>query len=168
MKENIFDIAERYNSLLEVAMDSSLSEEDLKEIMTSLDDVEDDLKEKLQNYQAVIFAMNDRTEILKKHEARLEHDRKVLENKVKRIKEYCMAGMQAVGINKVATDYGTVSVRKNGGKQQIKYEKEKLPREFFTVETVESVNTDLLRERLQAGEEIEGAKLLERGYHLSV
>ena len=73
----------------------------------------------------------------------------------------------AMGMKKLETKRFCVSVAKNGGKQPLDIHGE-VPKEYQKVETVTSDDKDKIREALDAGTELDFAKLEARGTRLSI
>ena len=88
----------------------------------------------------------------------------------RRMKEQMMRAMNVMGRKRLETQPGglLLTVCANGGVQPVEItgEPDALPPYLQRVRV--TANTELIREKLQAGEEITGCKLLDRGYHLRV
>ena len=76
--------------------------------------------------------------------------------------------MDTMGTNKIQTEHFRVSIAKNGGKQPMYVDPniEAIPEEYIIRRP--EPDKEKIREALDAGQELEFAKLLERGTHLSI
>lgn len=74
--------------------------------------------------------------------------------------------MNETNQRKIKTPLFTISVAKNGGKQQISIDQDNLQADVFKVKR--EPDTDKIRERLEAGEKVLGAELKPRGEHLLI
>ena len=126
------------------------------------------LQDKVDGYASYISELLARAEARKAESARLAALAKTGRNTAKRLKDRRMWAMQERGLKKVETPRFVVSVRENGGKLplDVQVPGSELPPRFQQV-TIDPDN-DAIRNALDAGEEIDGCTLMERGQHLSV
>lgn len=107
---------------------------------------------------------------LKNEAKRLTDKRKVLENNIERLKKAMFDSMKAVGTEKVKGQLFTIAIQKNGGVLPVvsapDVDTTKLPDELVIV--TEKPNLEAIRELLEAGKEVEGFTLGERGESLRI
>ena len=126
------------------------------------------LQDKVDGYASYISELLARAEARKAESDRLAALAKTGRNTATRLKDRLMWAMQERGLKKVETPRFVVSVRENGGKLplDVQVPGSELPPRFQQV-TIDPDN-DAIRNALDAGEEIDGCTLMERGQHLSV
>jgi hypothetical protein len=130
----------------------------------------ENLREKLDDYGAVMRAMEADAAFCREEASRLLDRATVRENNVKRLKERLRWFFEAQGIDKVETPRFRFSLANNGGKVPVSVTipPETLP-EWCRKERVSySADMDAIRERLQAGEVLDFAVMGERGRHIRV
>lgn len=128
----------------------------------------ENLQSKLDGYATLILEIDDRARARRDEARRLHALATTDENAVKRLKERLTYFMLAHNEKKVETQHHRLWVQKNGGKTPLHYEEGLVPDEYFQTVTTKVLDTDRLRKDLEAGKEVPGAKLLEKGSHLRV
>lgn len=123
----------------------------------TLDSITDAVEEKLEAYAMVIKNIESDVEGIKSEEKRLAERRKVMENGITRMKYAIAETLQNSGQDKVKTEKFTFSWRKSSKVEVSNIDS--LPQEYVKVERTIS-RTDLAK-ALKAGEQIEGAQLVE-------
>lgn len=163
----LYELAAGFNALFDLALDESM---DLQLLEEGLQSIECALEEKCANGIALIKSLEAYAEAYSKEEKRFEVQRQILENRIKRIKEWYRQNLDAMGKTKVPTRYGVMSVQKNGGKQPLKIDDAALIPEAYlvTVPAHKEVNREALYEALNGGEEVPGARLEPRGRSLRI
>lgn len=77
--------------------------------------------------------------------------------------------MQVTGRDKIETELHKFRVQRNGGKAPMFIENgETIPERFWHERTVKELDKEALREALEAGAEVPGARIGERGTRLSI
>ena len=152
--------------LWEKILDDEIFEEDIKEILPSLDD---ELTQKCENGIGILVNLQSHVDAMKAEETRLKMRRVVLEKKIASIKDYYLENLRAINKKKVLTNLGTMTVAKAGGKLPLKIDDESaIPQEFFNQRTVYELDKEKLRTAIEDGEVIKGAHLEERGSYLKI
>ncbi|WP_324730246.1 siphovirus Gp157 family protein [Lysinibacillus fusiformis] len=123
----------------------------------TLDSITDAVEEKLEAYAMVIKNIESDVEGIKSEEKRLAERRKVMENGVVRMKQAIAETLQNSGQDKVKTEKFTFSWRKSS-KVEIS-NIDSLPQQYVKVER--TISRSELAKALKAGEQIEGAQLIE-------
>ena len=163
----LYELAAGFNALFDLVLDESM---DLELLEEGLHSIECELEEKCANGIALIKSLEAYAEAYGKEQKRFESQRQMLENRIKRIKEWYRQNLDAMGKTKVPTKYGVMSVQKNGGKQPIKIDDAALIPEVYltTVPAHKEVNREALYEALSSGREVPGVHLEARGRSLRI
>lgn len=147
-------------------IDDEIFEEDLEEILPSLDD---ELTEKCENGIGLIVNLQSTVDAMKAEETRLKSRRIALEKKIASIKDYYLENLREIGKKKVLTKLGTMTVAKAGGKLPLKIDDETaVPQEFINQRTVFEIDKEKLRTALENGVNVKGAHLEQRGVYLKI
>ena len=163
----LYELAAGFNALFDLVLDESM---DLQLLEEGLQSIECEIEEKCANGIALIKSLEAYAEAYSKEEKRFEAQRQILENRIKRIKEWYRQNLDAMGKTKVPTRYGVMSVQKNGGRQPLKIDNAALIPDAYliTVPEHKDVNREALYEALSGGEEVPGAHLETRGRSLRI
>jgi hypothetical protein len=161
------DIAALEDLLMEVGGDITDEEADAA-VDEWLTENRGALKSKVDGYATLIMEMEDRAKARRDEARRLHGLAGTDENAAKRMKERLTYFMLTHNERKIETDYHRLWIQKNGGKTPMFVEEGLLPKEYMKEVTTYVVDQEKLRADLEAGKEIPGAKLLEKGHHLRV
>lgn len=163
----LYELAAGFNALFDLVLDEAM---DLQLLEEGLHSIECELEEKCAGGIALIKSLEAYSEAYGKEQKRFETQRQMLENRIKRIKEWYRQNLDAMGKVKVPTRYGVMSVQKNGGKQPLKIDDAALIPEAYLicVPVHKEVNREALYEALSSGREVPGAHLEARGRSLRI
>lgn len=163
----LYELAAGFNTLFDLVLDEAM---DLQLLEEGLHSIECELEEKCAGGIALIKSLEAYVEAYSKEQKRFEAQRQMLENRIKRIKEWYRQNLDAMGKTKVPTQYGVMSVQKNGGKQPLKIDDAALIPEAYLicVPAHKEVNREALYEALSSGREVPGAHLEARGRSLRI
>lgn len=125
-------------------------------IADTLESINEPFEEKIINTAYVIKNMGAQEEAIQSEIRRLNKRKQTLKNSQERLKNNVMEALQRTGKDKVDGDLFSVSLRNNPESVVITNE-ESIPEDYLQVEYKVS-KTDL-KKALQAGENIEGARL---------
>lgn len=123
----------------------------------TLDSITDAVEEKLEAYAMVIKNIESDVEGIRSEEKRLAERRKIMENGITRMKQAIAETLQGSGQDKVKTEKFTFSFRKSS-KVEVS-DIDCLPQEYVKVER--TISRAELAKALKAGEQIQGAQLVE-------
>lgn len=123
MNNTLYDIRCKFVSLMN---NDELTEEQVQELGVEL---AEELKNKSSNIIAYVIDSESLLERIKVEEKRLADMRKLGETKLEKFKKYVKENMEALEIQKVQTELGTLSIAKNPISVEI-VEEDKLPTEF--------------------------------------
>lgn len=159
---SLYKITSGFPALME---SEEITEEDkikIKEELTQL------LQKKSQNIIGYIKNIELTIEATKEEEKRIADNRKVLENKMGRFKEYVKECMERNGITKIETSLGTLSIAKSPISIEIVKEEE-IPKEFKQeVITVKIDKTKIKNNFKETGEIPNGVKVVTTNTNLRI
>lgn len=161
---NLYEINQAINELLEGDYDRNDEVVDgetglITTTENMLDELELDLKTKLDNIACYIKNLDADIEAIRNEEKTLAERRRVKENQAQRLRDYLSFGLQQAGYDKFESARCVLSFRKS--KQVIIDPDAELPEQFITIETIEKPNKKALKEALEEGALIEGARIVE-------
>ena len=154
---NLYELNQSFNNLIEVLENTEY--ENIKELIkNSMDQLTLETNEKIENIIKYIKNLEAEAEALEKESKRL-NDRKIRTlKKVENLKNYLKDFTNTLDSKKYHTGIFNISIRKNAA--AIIIENEFLvPEEYCKTEVVRKVDKIALKEKLKAGEVIEGVKL---------
>ena len=123
---SLYNITNRFVELMDKAENGELTEEEYnelgQELAIQLQEKGSNIIGYAKNIELTINAMKD-------EEVRISTNRKLLESKLEKFKQYVKDNMEKLGITKMDTELGTLSVAKNPLSVEIESE-EMIPNEF--------------------------------------
>ena len=137
----LYDYSVSYNNLGEVIRANP--DMDNEELLQALENIQENAQEKIANTGELIRKLSDDVDIINKRLKELNAAKKSLTNKIDSIKNYLLINMQHLDMKKVSTGTITVSIRNNAPKLLVK-NKDKVPEEFKTYNTVLNVDSNKL------------------------
>lgn len=154
---SLYEINQSYANLFDRFEEGEVTPEELQETGNML-------AIELQNKSRNIIGYEKSIELAistyKDEEKRLAERRKVLENKLDRYKEYVKKNMEQMGLQKIETPLGVLSICKTPASVEI-IDESMIPNEYKIQKIVESVDKKAIKEAIQNGENIQGVKLVE-------
>lgn len=164
----LYELTGQWQELYDMADDPEINPDVWFDTMEGL---EGEIEVKAEGYAKVIKQLEADQAALDTEAARLKDKSKTIENKIKRVKERLKESMQATGKTKLQAGIFTFAIQKNGGKAPIEYAPDmvvgELPLEYLTF-PAPTVNSEAVRQALDAGEALEWAHYGERGTHLKL
>ena len=154
---NLYELNQNFNNLIEVL--ENTEDENLKELIkNSMDQLALETNEKIENIIKYIKNLEATATALETEVKRL-NDRKVKTlKKVDHLKNYLKDFTNTLDSKKYNTGIFNISIRKNAASVVIDNEF-LVPDEFCKTEVIRKVDKTALKEKLKAGEVIEGVKL---------
>ena len=155
---------------LQALVDFGYTEDDEQAFLDTLEGIIGGIQDKADGYCAVISRFNANVEMIKAEEERLSNRRKTIENNISRMKEALKKALEAMetsGIEKpeIHTDFHTIKLAGNGGKQPMKVNEEKVPDNYKMI--VYQTDTEKIRKELESGKKLPFAYLEPRGRHVT-
>lgn len=106
----LYEISERYKNIQVLLDNPELPNGEIKKALNEIDE-EFDLK--VENVAKVISAMNSDSDGIKKEIERLQERKRIVENRVKGLKNYIYEQMQTTGKKKIKGTLFTLAIQKN-------------------------------------------------------
>ena len=151
---SLYKITNAFPALME---NEEITEEDKNKIKAELTML---LQQKSQNIIGYTKNIELTIEAMKEEEARMSNNRKVLENKLTRFKQYVKECMENNGITKIETGLGTLSIAKSPASVEIVNE-EAIPSEFKQeIVTVKVDKTKIKNNFKETGEIPDGVNII--------
>lgn len=154
--DSLYKITNNFIELMDKAESGEISEVEYNQLGEEL---ALELQNKSSNIIGFIRNSESYIEASKAEEKRLAERRKSIENRMDKFKEYVKQNMEKLNLEKVDTEIGTLSLRKNPISVEI-IDEDKIPAEFKTI--VQTVKTDkkaIADAFKSTGELIEGVKI---------
>ena len=137
----LYDYTDSYRNIANLIEENpELATEDMLEALANIQESSHD---KITNTAELIVKLQDNIDIISKRQAELKSAKSSLTNKVDNIKRYLLENMQNMDMKKVSKGTRTVSIRNNATKLLVK-NKDKVPEEFKTYNTVLNVDSNKL------------------------
>ena len=160
----LYELKDEYKQLLEMLEDPDI---DPQVIADTMEAVSGELDVKCDSYVVIIKKLEAQVEMIDTELIRLEKNKTALTGNIKRMKSSVLDAIQLTGQRKMETDHFKLSIVKNGGKQPMEVDEiEKIPQAYISMKPVADV--EKIRKELEAGGELEFARLKPRGEHLGI
>ena len=154
---NLYELNQNFNNLIEVL--ENTEDENIKELIKkSMDQLTLETNEKIENIIKYIKNLEAEAEALEKESKRLNDKKFKTLKKVDNLKNYLKDFTNTLDNKKYHTGIFNISIRKNAASVVIDNEF-LVPDEFCKTEVIRKVDKVALKEKLKAGEVIEGVKL---------
>ena len=154
----LYNITNKFVDLMNKAEEGELTEKEYNEIG-------EEIALELQKKSASIIGYIRNTELLieamKSEEKRISDMRKAGEIKIEKFKQYVKDNMERLGLDKIPTELGTLSIAKNPMSVEIEDETA-VPEEFKTiVQTVKVDKTAIKNHFKETGEVVAGVQIVD-------
>lgn len=157
--------------MLQDQLDSAETPEEMRQtLMDTMESIGGEIEDKAENMAAMVSDNKAMIMACKAEIQRLTDKVKRLDNQTDSIMSYMMMEMRFAGIRKIKAGTWQISIAKNGGKAPIEWSEnintDDLP-SYYTKVTKE-IDTTAVRNALEAGVELDFARLGERGESLRI
>lgn len=154
----LYNITNKFAELMDRAENGELTEEEYNKLG-------EELALELQNKSSNIIGYVRNSELLieamKAEEKRISDMRKAGEIKIEKFKQYVKDNMERLGLDKIPTELGTLSIAKNPMSVEIEDETA-VPEEFKTiVQTVKVDKTAIKNHFKETGEIVPGTRIID-------
>lgn len=154
----LYNITNKFTEIMEKAESGELTEQEYNELG-------EELAKELQNKSSNIIGYIRNSELLidamKAEEKRIADIRKTGEAKLEKFKQYVLENMERLGLSKIQTELGALSVNRNPMSVEIENEDE-IPSEFKQeVVTIKIDKTAIKNHFKTTGEIIPGIKIID-------
>lgn len=175
MSRPLFAITEDFASLdrLLDQLDESAADEQTRasieaELMGWLQSLNEEQRDKIDAYGWIIRRLESERDTARQVALDFEAKARARDNRVKYLKATLLEHMQRTEQQKLLGRQFTVSVTPNGGEKPLDiFGVEVLPEKYFYTPEPQPDNKKI-REALEAGEEVPGARIKDRGVHLRI
>lgn len=159
---SLYKITSAFPMLLE---QEEMSEEDKKKVQEELTKL---LQQKSQNIIGYTKNIELTIMAMKEEEKRIADNRKILENRVTRFKQYVKECMENSGVTKIETELGTLSVAKSPISVEVTNEDE-IPNKYKTeITTIKVDKTKIKSDFKETGEIPEGVNIYTNNTNLRI
>lgn len=161
---NFYDVTKDYierMELLEQGINAETGEmtDNTNQLVTWNEELTKDLKEKSSNVIAVVRNQELTIEAIENEIKRLKAMKDGIENRLDKFKAYIKNAMLTNGIEKIDTNLGSLKFTKSTSTEI--YDESLIDKKFIEVVTTEKISKEKIKKALKAGEEVQGARLVE-------
>lgn len=154
----LYEISQTY---LEV-LDALITNEDGTMDVTALENINDELSNKLENVALYIKDIEGFSEVIRQEEMRLNQRRKALENKAQHLRGYLTSCMEMVGQTKFEPKDGRVKITFRKSKAVEITDEGMLPTRYLMKKVTYAPDKGAIKKDIDEGWEVPGAELVER------
>ena len=130
--------------------------------------LEDDLETKVESIVSLIREKKAMHEVRMAEANRLRDLARIDLNTANRLHDWLHFNLKRIGKEKIETPLCKVAVRANSGKQPLDITVANLPSEYTIRRSSTVANKEKIREAIEAGTEVPGVTIKNRGTHLSI
>lgn len=153
------------NSFMELNEKEDLTEEERQEMGMQLVDA---LQTKSNNIIAYYQDQNTLLNAIDEEIKRLQEYKKITKNKIDRYKEYVKSNMDLLGLEKISTDLGVISIAKSPISVEI-LDEQQIPDEYKEVVTTIKVDKKKIADNFkETGEIIDGVNIITNNTNLRI
>lgn len=164
MARTLYDLGDAFNGVMDLVLDETM---DLTVLEECLQTIEADITVKCENGIGLIRSLENLRDGMKTEAQRLTERQRIIDNRIRSIKEWYQRNLDAMGKSKVETLRGTMAVQNNPPSLKVTDER-KIPICYLTLVPARyEVDKDAVKTALKAGEEVPGAHL-EQGRSLRI
>lgn len=163
-KLSLYNIKNDFIELFEKAQEGELTQEEYQKQGQELA-----LALKNKSISIIGYLRNQEltSEAIKNEIDRLNTIKKAIDNKVDKFKEYVKLNMQDLGLEKIDTELGTLSVAKNPVSVEI-YDETLIADEYKKEKVTTSIDKTAIKSAIKEGKEVQGARLVENKTSLRI
>jgi len=164
MARTLYDLGDAFNGVMDLVLDETM---DLTVLEECLQTIEADITVKCENGIGLIRSLENLRDGMKTEAQRLTERQRVIDNRIRSIKEWYQRNLDAMGKSKVETMRGTMAVQNNPPSLKITDE-DAIPLCYLDLIPARyEANKEAVKTALKAGEIIPGAHL-EQGRSLRI
>lgn len=164
MARTLYDLGDAFNGVMDLVLDETM---DLTVLEECLQTIEADITVKCENGIGLIRSLENLRDGMKTEAQRLTERQRIIDNRIRSIKEWYQRNLDAMGKSKVETLRGTMAVQNNPPSLKVT-DAEQIPICYLTLVPARyEVDKDAVKTALKAGEEVPGAHL-EQGRSLRI
>ncbi len=161
MKEHLYEISKDFMELQEAANNAeSVDESMMLALKDTMEGLQLSFEEKAQNIVNVMKNVAVNVDAIDDEIKRLQARKATIKNKEEWFREYLRSNMEKTGINKIECEFFTITLAKSAAKVEITNES-LLPDDLIDIETKIKPRQAQIKERLNSGEDVPGATLID-------
>ena len=162
---SLYNITDKFIEIMDKVQDGEITEEEYnelgQELAVALQNKSIGIIGYIQNKEALIDAVDTQIK-------RLQDLKKARQNKLEKFKQYVKENMDRLGITKMDTELGTLSIAKNPMSVEIENEEE-IPEEFKQQVITVKIDKTAIKNHFKAtGEIIPGVKIIDDKTRLNI
>ncbi|CAI8981679.1 siphovirus Gp157 family protein [Methylocaldum szegediense] len=161
----LYEIERKYLEALDVFTDPD-ADIPPETVADTLEAIEGEFERKAVNVAAFARQMEAEAEAIKQAEEKMAKRRKALENRARWLRDYLKTGMEVMGMKKIPSPWFVLSVQKNPPAVDI-FDEAAVPDEFKETEILVRIDKAAIKEAINAGREVPGARMV-NGTRLSI
>lgn len=155
---SLYNITNKFVELMDKVQEGTITEEEYNQLGEEL---AIQLQEKGSNIIGYTKNIELTINAMKEEEKRIADNRKTLESKLDKFKQYVKDNMEKLGITKMDTELGTLSIAKNPLSVEVENEEE-IPSEYkLEVVTTKIDKTAIKNHFKETGEVVAGTKIVD-------
>ena len=154
---SLYNITNSFITLFEKAENEELTQEEIQEQGNELALA---LKNKSTSIIGYVRNLDLTSEAIKNEIDRLTIMKKAIDNKNTKFKEYVKENMEKLGLQKIDTELGTLSIAKNPASVEI-FDETLIADEYKKEKVTVSIDKTSIKNALKAGKDVQGVKLVE-------
>lgn len=161
----LYEITETMLETLDIFLESEREEIDQEFYTETMEYLKVELSSKSSNIIKYLINLDSEVFVIKSEIERLTKIKKARERKSSSLRAYLVNTMKTLEKTKIETDLGSYGIRKSMSLEV--YDVNKIPEKYLKIKQELSVNKREVTNQIKAGEEVTGAKLIER-YSLQI
>ncbi len=154
----LYEISNNYLQALDFLTDPEL-DLPIEAVNDTLEGLAGELEEKAVNVAKFMRNMETAAGAIKQAEEAMAKRRKALESRVKWLKDYLKANMEACGIGKIECPFFKLAIQKNPEAVDV-LDEEAIPKQFKEKTVTWKIHKIEIKEAIQKGEKVPGAVLV--------
>ena len=158
-KLSLYELSHEYLSALDVLTDPD-SDIPMEAVLDTVEAMEYPMQEKAVNVAKFFRNLEASAKAIKEAEQQMAARRKALENRASALKDYLKTNMEDTGITKIESPWFKLSIQNNPPAVQIT-DAGLIPENYQEVIETVKVDKTAIKEKLKAGDEVPGAKLVQ-------
>lgn len=168
---NLYEMTSDQIGLMDLLADfgdsDDIHETEIREaIEEQLSSLNDSIRDKVKAIDSIVTEFLGLAQMRESESLRLKNLAKTDRKKAQRLQDYLMYCMKENGLKTINTDTCQLTLSKNGGMLPIRIDETMLSPQYYKSQLTLIVDSEKVRNELDAGKEVPGAKFCERGEHL--
>lgn len=159
----LYELSQNYNNLYDLLNNEEVPVEVIED---ALKEIEDEIEIKFENIAKLIRSIEGTTEVIRAEERRLANRRRVMENKVKSLKNYMLDQLNVMDRTRIEANIFVVRKQRNPKSVEV-VDKKQLDKKYL-IDQEPKVDNRAIKADLDLGREVAGAKYKPESYHIRI